>query len=71
MGALGVCLGFKLTMYVVIVSTLFVLAGTVGLRHAAGLDRLGAGDACVVPAGLPYSLEDPSDDFELLSIGVV
>jgi prepilin peptidase CpaA len=31
MGALGVCLGMKLTLYVVFTSTLFVLVGTVGV----------------------------------------
>ena len=31
MGALGVCLGLKLTLYVVFTSTLFVLVGTLGV----------------------------------------
>ena len=31
MGALGVCLGMKLTLYVVFTSTLFVLVGTLGV----------------------------------------
>jgi uncharacterized protein YjlB len=47
----------------------FVLAGTVRL-DCDGSDGqpLGVADACVVPAGLPFSFKDPSADLELLRV---
>ncbi|MGO9712967.1 MAG: cupin domain-containing protein [Polyangiaceae bacterium] len=47
----------------------FVLAGAVTLRNGDSSDeRLGAGDAVAVPAGMPCALVEPSTDLELLEV---
>jgi mannose-6-phosphate isomerase-like protein (cupin superfamily) len=52
------------------IAVMFVLAGDVGFTHAGGTLRLARADTVAVPASLPYSLVDPSDDLELLEVAV-
>ncbi len=47
----------------------FVLEGDVTL-HCDGAHELAAGDAFVIPAALPYVLEKPSDDLQMLEVSL-
>ena len=52
------------------IAVMFVLAGDVSFAHAGETVRLARADTVAVPASLPYSLVDPSDDLELLEVTV-